>query len=80
MARVTVRFWAGARRAAGHEYETLEASSIEDLRDTLALRPDLARICERAAFLIDGEQASADATLRDNQTVDVLPPFAGGAD
>jgi molybdopterin converting factor small subunit len=78
MATVTVRFWAGAQRAAGHEFETLDASSIDDLRDTLAVRPDLARVCERAAFLIDGEQASTDAVLRDGQTVDVLPPFAGG--
>ena len=78
MATVTVRFWAGAQRAASHEYETLDVSSIEDLRETLAARPDLARICQRAAFLIDGEQASTDAVLRDGQTVDVLPPFAGG--
>jgi molybdopterin converting factor small subunit len=78
MATVTVRFWAGAQRAAGHEFETLDVNSIEDLRETLSVRPDLDRICQRAAFLIDGEQASADAVLRDGQTVDVLPPFAGG--
>ncbi|HEY3737066.1 MAG TPA: MoaD/ThiS family protein [Jatrophihabitans sp.] len=78
MAKVTVRFWAGAQRAAGHEYEDIEAVTVEDLRDVLAMRKELAPICERASFLVDGQQAGDNRPLEDGQTVDVLPPFAGG--
>lgn len=78
MATVTVRFWAGARRAAGHEYEQLEAQTLEELRALLAARRELAAICERASFLVDGQIAGENAKLLNDQTVDVLPPFAGG--
>lgn len=78
MPSVTVRFWAGAQRAAGHESETLEAETIEDLRSMLAARAELARVCEAASFLIDGQAAGENARLFDGATVDVLPPFAGG--
>lgn len=77
-AQVTVRFWAGARRAAGHAEEQLTASDLDDLRAQLTARPELARICAVASFLVDGQQADRHSTLTDGSTVDVLPPFAGG--
>ena len=77
-ATVTVRYWAGAQRAAGVERESLTASSIGDLRAQLAARKELARVVAVASFLVDGVQADDDTALRDGVEVDVLPPFAGG--
>lgn len=77
-ASVTVRYWAGAQRAAGIGQETLTAATIGELRAELAARPPLAKIAVVASFLIDGQQAGDTATLHDGAEVDVLPPFAGG--
>lgn len=77
-ATITVRFWAGAQRAAGRAEEALDADTVGELRALLAARPALAPICEVASFLVDG-QLSGDATrLSAGDEVDVLPPFAGG--
>lgn len=75
---VTVRYWAGAQRAAGVERESLSASSIGDLRAQLQARPPLAQVAAVASFLVDGVQADDAAVLREGAEVDVLPPFAGG--
>jgi FMN reductase len=79
VAEVTVRFWAGARRAAGHEQETLTAATVGELRALLAARPALTRLCAVASFLVDGQQAGEATPLHHGASVDVLPPFAGGA-
>jgi len=78
MASVTVRYFAAAARAAGLDSEQLEATTIEDLRGTLAARAQLTSVCRASSFLIDGQAAAEDARLHDGATVDVLPPFAGG--
>ena len=78
-AAVTVRYWAGAQRAAGVESETLDAATVGELRTLLAGRPELAKIAEVASFLVDGRQAGDTTKLFDGAEVDVLPPFAGGA-
>jgi len=78
MSEVTVRFWAGAQRAAGHAEEALSAISVGELRETLAGRRELAKICGVASFLVDGQRASNDTRLAAGSVVDVLPPFAGG--
>jgi molybdopterin converting factor small subunit len=78
VAEVTVRYWAGARRAAGVDEERLTAATLGDLRDLLGDRPDLAKVCVVASFLLDGEQAGDSTKLHDGAVVDVLPPFAGG--
>ena len=78
MAAVTVRYWAGARRAAGTDEEQRSENTIGELRAALAQRGELAKLSEVASFLVDGA-ASSDATvLHDGAVVDVLPPFAGG--
>lgn len=76
---VTVRYWAGAKRAAGVDSESLTAATVGELRRVLAERPELAKIAEVASFLVDGRQAEEHAMLQDGAEVDVLPPFAGGA-
>jgi len=75
---VTVRFWAGAQRAAGVETEQFEVQSVNDLRRLLAARPAMGRLSSVASFLVDGAQAGDDAPLPDGAAVDMLPPFAGG--
>jgi molybdopterin converting factor small subunit len=75
---VTVRFWAGARRAAGSAEESIAAASLGELRAHLAARTELTAIVAASSFLVDGEQSSDDAPLAPGAVVDVLPPFAGG--
>jgi molybdopterin converting factor small subunit len=77
-ATVTVRYWAGAKRAAGVEKESLTAGTIAELRSLLAARPELSKVAAVASFLVDGRQAGEDSVLHDGAEVDVLPPFAGG--
>ena len=76
---VTVRFWAGAQRAAGRDTEQLAAATIGQLRSVLAARPELRQVSAVASFLVDGRQAGDTTRLTDGAEVDVLPPFAGGS-
>jgi molybdopterin synthase sulfur carrier subunit len=80
---VTVRYFAAARAAAGTETETVEirtGSTVTDLLATLRTRGEkLAVVLERCSFLCDGIAVrDVQKVLETNQTVDVLPPFAGG--
>jgi sulfur-carrier protein len=81
--RVDVRYFAAACAAAGIEEETLdvvEGTTVEDLVTRLGARSEqLASVLARCSFLCDGiaVRDRSDA-LRSRQTVDVLPPFAGG--
>jgi molybdopterin converting factor small subunit len=82
-ARVTVRYFAAARAAAGTEDEIVEITeetTIDGLLQRLRERgADLSRVLERCSFLCDGVAVrDRSIRLRTNQTVDVLPPFAGG--
>ncbi|MET0474880.1 MAG: MoaD/ThiS family protein [Mycobacterium sp.] len=80
---VNVRYFAAARAAAGLDEETVSVaggSTVTDLLATLRARgTELAVVLDRCSFLCDG-MAVRDAAkkLETNQTVDVLPPFAGG--
>jgi molybdopterin converting factor small subunit len=74
----TVRFWAGARRAAGHAEEQTDARSIGELRTELAARPALAALSAVVTFLIEGTRADDEQAIPAGCLVDVLPPFAGG--
>ena len=81
--QVTVRYFAAARAAAGAETETVgvsPGSTVAELITHLATRgPKLAAVLERCSFLCDGIAVrDRERVLRTNQTVDVLPPFAGG--
>jgi molybdopterin converting factor small subunit len=79
VAQVTVRYWAGAREAAGRDDESLVATSVHALLAELCARPGpLAEVVRRSSVLLDGQVVRDDVDLRDGQTVEVLPPFAGG--
>ena len=75
-----MRYFAGARAAAGVAEETVEARSVRELATDLSGRGDrLARVLGACSYLVDGLAVrDHDAPLHDGATVDVLPPFAGG--
>lgn len=73
-----MRFWAGARRAAGHPEERSSARTLHELRIDLVARPELSGVIAASSFLVDGRAYSAEDAIPDDAVVDVLPPFAGG--
>lgn len=84
--QVTVRYFAAARAAAGAESETVTlrpGATVAELVDGLADRDTrLATVLSRCCYLRDGIAVRDDAVtsrpLRSGNTIDVLPPFAGG--
>lgn len=78
---LTVRYWAGARAAAGTSEEQVAVAPLADVLGALtARRPDLERTLAVCSFLLDGARLSRDSTepLPAGAVLDVLPPFAGG--
>ncbi len=78
---LTVRYFAGARAAAGRATETLNAASLDDLVQMLTDHhgEPLAVVLKAASFLVDGLRChDRRAPLPETATIDVLPPFAGG--
>jgi sulfur-carrier protein len=81
---VRVRYFAGARAAAGVPDEEFDLASDSTVADVLALVGErhgnrLDRVLAASSFLLDG------VAVRDRSTrvharaeLDVLPPFAGG--
>lgn len=84
MARVVVRYWAGAREAAGVEQEPVDAATLAGALDEVTHRRGerLATVLRRCAFLLDdepvGRRDPATVPLREGAVVEILPPFAGG--
>jgi molybdopterin synthase sulfur carrier subunit len=79
---ITVRYFAGARAAAGGaSSEAADAPTIAKLIEMLTERHGerLGLVLKSASFLVDGLAChDKQATLAAGVTVDVLPPFAGG--
>ena len=81
MSAVTVRYFAGARAAAGVDTESREAESLDQLVGQIVADHGarLERVLTACSFLVDGTQTRDRATaLSPGAVVDVLPPFAGG--
>ncbi|GGV69958.1 MULTISPECIES: MoaD/ThiS family protein [Streptomyces] len=84
MAKVTVRYWAAAKAAAGVAEEPCEAETLADaLAAVREQHPgELVRVLRRCSFLVDGDpvgtRAHETVRLTEGGTVEVLPPFAGG--
>lgn len=86
MARVTMRYWAAAKAAAGVAEEPVEADTLAGaLAAAVAGRPEddgLRTVLARSSFLVDatpiGRAAKESVLLGDGAVVEVLPPFAGG--
>jgi molybdopterin converting factor small subunit len=80
---VTVRYFAAARAAAGADSETVvlrPGTTVAGLVDRLAAPGShLATVLSRCSYLCDGVAVRDEmAALSSGNTVDVLPPFAGG--
>jgi molybdopterin synthase sulfur carrier subunit len=78
---LTVRYFAGARAAAGITTERVAAVSLDDLEQVLTDRHGerLGLVLKAASFLVDGMQChDRQGPLPCGAVVDVLPPFAGG--
>lgn len=79
---ITVRYWAGARAAAGVSEEEFEGPvSIGELREAaIARHPQgdrLAGVLAVCSVLVDGRQPQGDV-VEAGAVVEFLPPFAGG--
>ncbi len=84
-----IRYFGAAKAAAGKEEETLDAGplTLAELGEKLGARypspgngaPALATVIARSTFLVNETAARNPAmVLQDSDTVDILPPFAGG--
>ena len=86
MVKVTIRYWAAAKEAAGMAEETLEAATLRDALDAVVASraPDsrLAAVLARSSFLVNADpvgKADKDSiVLGEGAVIEVLPPFAGG--
>lgn len=79
MAKVTMRYWAAARAAAGRESELTDGSTLGDvLAEVSRDKPELARVLGICTFLVDSARAEPSTVLPEGAVVDALPPFAGG--
>ncbi|MCP2259507.1 Molybdopterin converting factor, small subunit [Streptoalloteichus tenebrarius] len=82
--RVTVRYFAGARAAAGTPEEVLElpaGSTVAQVLAELERRrgEKLSRVLAACSFLVNGTAVrDREAIVPDGGELDVLPPFAGG--
>lgn len=76
-----MRYFAGARAAAGVDTESCRAGTLDELvgRIVDAHGERLERVLTACSFLVDGTQTrDRAAVLSPGTVVDVLPPFAGG--
>lgn len=87
MARVTLRYWAALRAAAGTPEQVVHADTLaQALRDARAAHGHASRfdsVLDICAVVVDGTPAGsrdhAEITLHDGSVVELLPPFAGGS-
>ncbi|MCE7009082.1 MoaD/ThiS family protein [Kibdelosporangium philippinense] len=81
---VQVRYFAGARAAAGIQEEQIAlpaGATVADAASTISAQhgEKLAGVLTACSFLLDGVAVRSTAIrLSDGVQLDVLPPFAGG--
>lgn len=86
MANVTVHYWAAAKNAAGIGEEMVQAPTLADLIDQILRRhADKARfddVIGMCSILIGeipvGARDHGTVVLSEGDTIEFLPPFAGG--
>lgn len=80
-----VRYWAGARAAAGVSEESLDAATLGAALDAVRSGRDerFARALSVCSFVVDelpvGLTPHDEVALDADSVVEVLPPFAGGS-
>lgn len=80
---ICVRFFAAAQAAAGVEQTVIHLTgkaTLADLENVLGQsNPQLADVLQRCSYLHESIAVrDRSRTLSEGDTVDVLPPFAGG--
>ncbi len=77
---VLVRYWAGARAAAGVDDERIGGvTTVAELVARLAAaHPALQPVLPVCSVLVGGRAGSGDDPVPAGAVVEVLPPFAGG--
>lgn len=82
---VTVRYWAAARAAAGVESEQVAAGTLDEVLAIVQARHpgvQFRNVLATCAVLVGelpvGSRAPHTVTLRAGDSVEFLPPFAGG--
>jgi sulfur-carrier protein len=85
---ITVRYWASARAACGVSTEDIPSAGLNSLADLIATLVDrhpgtqVRDVLGVCSILLGDEQVSsrdpAKVELRAGQSVEFLPPFAGG--
>jgi molybdopterin converting factor small subunit len=76
-----VNFYAASRAATGVESAVIEGSTLGAVIDSAIEQfPELGKIIQRCSYLVN-EVATVDTTLvvSAEDSIDVLPQFAGGA-
>ncbi len=80
-----LRYWAGARAAAGVAEESVDASTLQAALDAARGSRDaaFAQVVGVCAFIVDEQPVGVtphdQVALTPESVVEVLPPFAGGA-
>ncbi len=80
-----LRYWAGARAAAGVREQVVDAANLADALDAASAPRDegFARVLGVCSFVVDeqpvGLTPHTEVALAADSVVEVLPPFAGGA-
>lgn len=86
-ARVTLRYWAAARAAAGTDSDTLDVSGPVPLADLVARAKSahddrFARVLSCCSMMVGDRPVTTDdpasVLVHPGATVEFLPPFAGG--
>jgi molybdopterin converting factor small subunit len=88
-APVTVRYWAAARAAAGVDSDTVDVGDgttlavlLKAVHDLHGDRPRLPEVIGVCSVLVGDRPVGAtdpdDVAIRPGDTVELLPPFAGG--
>lgn len=84
---VTVRYWASARAAAGRESDRVRAGTLAEVMEQVhrlhAGNTRFTRVAEVCSVLVGespvGGADPSDVAVPPGSTVELLPPFAGGA-
>lgn len=84
--RVTVRYWAGARAAAGVAQDELTGQTVAEVlahaRTRHVDRPRFEAVLAVCSLLLGdrplGSLDLAEVAVQDGDMLEVLPPFAGG--
>ncbi len=82
MMRITVRFFASHREAAGSALRSLHlpegATAAQAWEYVLSAYPQLKPYGANIAFAVNQQQARADSVLHESDELAFLPPVAGG--